>query len=487
MAHGKDKAPLGLARQLLLDPDARGHSAGQLTDLASKARFDFSDERTHAVPVTALIYATQPSQLHDQIQAVLAQSVLPDALWIVCTSDMRSAMESETVAFKDNKRLQIVVRDPIDWIQVALRAPSRFLWILQPAHVPGKHHLERMMRLAHTDEYAQAILGTRGMQIKECQTIEADSSRAVDLITDTWFFRRSWLAVISHDASTHQHLDPDLLGYFLGRDMRIYASIPSIILPPDEPLRSPTKDDALCHGIQQHLTRSHETGVAWREGTLAPASPLPPVAFVVDDPTRAKEWITLACAFQKSGKTAVHLITTGAIQHLSGPRLLGQMRQTYPQCAADVDVHDLTTELGRHSGLASDDTLGLSNQIAHELTRLLSIVQPRVLIHTAREGPSLAGFKLAGSVTGTPTIGIPSRDVSHAAWMSDLPVESLESKLSVCALCACVCVCVCVLMSLIGGISRMARFPDQARGASRSQTARSGASHPIGCTCTLFR
>ncbi|KAI8146347.1 hypothetical protein BJV82DRAFT_601439 [Fennellomyces sp. T-0311] len=452
IANGKDRGSDTYSRQLL-HHRVRGHSSYELEKLGEGARLRFVDEHARTVPVTAIIYYSSNGQLHTQIESILGQSVVPEALWIVCTPSVQADVKSKTVAFKNNKRVKIMVWDPIEWLQVALRVSTEYLWIIDQDIQPGKRYLERLLRLSMTDEYRHAFLGTQAVVFKQqhlnaplqciVDVVENGSfpskSQSIDMITDLWLFKRSWLSAVSVDPSMQKQLDPRLFGYSVSRSLRLHADIPSIVIPTEtlgqdyqiKRLLGGTKatdaKSSLCSVIESYLGETRKAGLAWRESIAAPGiksyaiSTKSPVMFVFDGLDHKEQFVHLACQFQRIGLADVHIITTGEQRGLSAMAFLKSLQQNHPECAEGVNVHDLD------AGFSSMDTSLFLKQATHGFTQILSLIQPRVIIYLDRNSVTKRSIQVAADMTKVTAIGLPPRDIKHASWMASLPAESLAS------------------------------------------------------------
>ncbi|KAI7854533.1 hypothetical protein BDC45DRAFT_128408 [Circinella umbellata] len=456
IADGKDRVFESYSKQLS-QQKVRGHSSQELDRLMDGSQLHYTDNHARTVPVTAIIYYTKNGQLHTQIESILSQTVVPEALWIVCTPDVQSDVKSKTVAFKNNKHVKIMVWDPIEWLQVALRVSTEYLWIVDKDIAPGTRYLERVLRLSNTDEYRSAFLGTQAVVFKQqyrdtplkCITDRVEDgslpskTQSVDMISDLWLLRRSWLSSVSVDSifkQQQQQLDPHLFGYSVSRSLLIHSGIPSIVIPTEsldqdyQTKRLSNRDDAtdtgsqVCDAIDQYLQKTWEAGTVWRESIAAPgiksykASTKSPVTFVFDGVHHMKQFISYVCEFDRTALTDIHIITTGEQQGLSATELLKSIEKNHPKCADSVTIHDL--DIGFSSAA---DTSVFLNQATHAFTQLVSLIQPHVIIYIDHNGPAKRSIQAATEITKTVSIGLPPRDIAHASWMANLPAESLAN------------------------------------------------------------
>lgn len=426
----------------------------ELDKIVRDVKLPYVDEQTSTVSVTAIVYYGSSGQALDtQLQAVFSQSVVPQDVWIVCTPATRSEVKGKAIAYENNKRLHIMAWDPVEWLQIAARAPGEFVWIIDPHIAPGKRYLEHVLRLAHTEAYHDALLGTHAMTFHqqrdtshlECAADVVDNgvrpttTHAVDMITDLWLIRRAWLAHVKTPFA--MHYDPDLFGYALCKSLHTHAGIPSIMIP------SNSHDDAirvqrlagsdmhatrtrLCQQVQQHVRQAQKEGTAWQEDMITPTENDASIVFVVDGVQQLAQIQPLLCRFVRNSQRNfdIHMATTDSYQGLSATNLLDKLHEYDPECATNIMVHDLNMRHARHLGLMTEENTSLLNQNPYEIARLVSVLQPRLVIHLTGKGPVARAIEIARDIGETTTISLPARDVQHVLWAADLPLQALERK-----------------------------------------------------------
>ncbi|KAI8140001.1 hypothetical protein BJV82DRAFT_520809 [Fennellomyces sp. T-0311] len=137
------------------------------------------------------------------------------------------------------------------------------------------------------------------------------------------------------------------------------------------------------------------------------------VVFVVDGSEQAATFYPLMCRF---GYT-VHAVVSGAERGLSGATLEHTLGKT--GCGDRVVVHDLDIPVSADEGtVAAEIGLGLA--------RLVRAIRPRVLLYIQRNHPLSPALEAMAGNEKLVAIGLPLNDVSHALWISDLPLEALE-------------------------------------------------------------
>ncbi|KAG0179912.1 hypothetical protein DFQ29_001492 [Apophysomyces sp. BC1021] len=390
VANSKD--PLPFSKQLALHhPEMKGHTSIELEKLANSAMLPST------VSVTAIVHVQPLSQLHTQVTALLEQTTVPTTVWIACKVDEKEQVERVVAAFND-KHVKVIVRDEA-WLQLSLHTTTDYVWILDQGVVPGRQYLQRLLKLSHTKEYRHALLGTEASVLVQDGTlcIQSDTSQPADMIDNMWILRRSWLSgVLSDVGSSH---------FSISRALREHVGIPSIFLPTDDA-------DALGETRPDH---SRSCKVMQENKTIDKGA----VAFVVNGVEEMETLAPLFCRFSQN--TPVHVITTtGSIQDTSE-----LLQQNYSSCGP-VHIHSL--DIDHHTNTNYDGaSWRLPNEIIRGLTSAMSMIRPRLMIHV-RQRVNTIGYSIdmVGKLADTVTIGLPARDIPHALWMADLPLEALE-------------------------------------------------------------
>ncbi|OBZ83416.1 hypothetical protein A0J61_08540, partial [Choanephora cucurbitarum] len=212
-----------------------GHTFDQLRRLANQGY----TQKQH-VPVTAMIHATTPSQLYFQLQAVLAQTALPEHVWIVCSPETEREVEARIMPL-DRRRVRVMVlseTDRLSWIKVAKQAATEYVWLLDQDVTPGKRYLEYLLKLYHTPVFQSTLLGTEAMLSQpsfvcfpyQQQQQQQQRTRQVDAINDSWLLHRSWIWTL---VAAMDHTEHTLPSVFISQTLWMAAGIPSIVLPTD--------------------------------------------------------------------------------------------------------------------------------------------------------------------------------------------------------------------------------------------------------------
>ncbi|KAI9288369.1 hypothetical protein BC943DRAFT_377483 [Umbelopsis sp. AD052] len=427
-----------------------------------------SDWQTSSV--TAIINLFQSDPLQRQLDAVLAQTVTPNIIWVVCSTEKKTTAESilskyrrghhgvkmKVVVVENGKNIDQRIAYGSSWLQVAQLAPSDYIWVIDNGASPGTNYLQHLLQLMHTDEYRLALLGTSGIILPSRSGDKTSStgllciddpmkSRAVDMINDVWLLKTPWLAQIARESRQDALAAP--LGHYISQALNKYAAIPSIVIPHDDSNYSLLADTTIakrslntCQYIKEQL--SHNT--VWRNfleyrtslsvsdyKQAADLASTPntdgSVLFVVDGPRQARALRPLFCRFHVLGRIKTHVVVTGESRGLTAGQLRGMLEKHIAPCV-DINILDLDVDYGELRGLPVGDSAPLASQVAHDLSRLLSALRPQLVVSVHQPtNPVFQGSSVASSVSGVTTITLPLPDVRHTLWMADLPMVALQN------------------------------------------------------------
>ncbi|KAF7723966.1 hypothetical protein EC973_001482 [Apophysomyces ossiformis] len=387
--------PLPFSKQLAFHhDDINGHTSVELEKLADSVLLPVT------ISVTALVRAPTLQQLQPQLQALLAQTIVPTLIWVACKADEKEQVQQVVSASKDN-RIKLLVRDEA-WMSLSLHAPTEFVWILDKGVVPGRRYLQRLLKLSHTEEYRHALLGTEAVGVIQNRTVcvRYDRSRSVDVIEHTWLLRRTWLSGVLGAVESSQ--------LSLSRALRDYAGVPSIYLPTEDPGalgETRYENPQSCKVVQENETIDKNT-----------------VAFIANGIEDVETLAPLFCRFSRN--MTVHVfITYGPLQAMSD-----FLQHNYSRCDS-VRLHNIDIHNQNDSNDNDGASWRLPNEVIRGLTREIAVIRPRLMIHLRQRVSSIVdGINIAGKITKTVTIGLPARDIPHVLWMADLPLEALERK-----------------------------------------------------------
>lgn len=464
---GEDKIPLRYARTLQYG-SSRGHTFKQLKEISADSSFTVSQtpENGQTVSVTVVLNLQQSADLKQQLDAILAQSLQAEAVWIVCTLKTEKAAHGYISKYRHSSKIEVIIIDNerfkhFGWVQIAQDATSEYVWLIDDGVVPGLRYMETLLRLANTDEYRDAALGTQGAVLPSresnglvdsqglvCMPDPVESgemtsvTQPVDMLNHIWFIRREWVPLLLRDARDEARNVP--LGFLISHSLRYNADIPSIILPTDPidttvwgDTRSSSELEASCKQIKEQFREN----TYWRR-FLGLGHPLTVdykripstrsnrnVVFFVDGVRQARVLQPLFCRFATSDQGAfVHIVVTGAARGVSGQQVTMSLKKKFPSCTG-VRTYDLDIRYGVASGLPDDDVANVLAQTVHGMDRVLRVLKPRVMIRVTQDrNPAVRGAEMAGKLLDVVDISLPANDVRHALWLSDLPLETVESE-----------------------------------------------------------
>lgn len=393
------------------------------------------------MPVTAIIHSSTVTQLYSQVQAVLTQTALPEHIWILCSTDTKQEVEARIMTL-DRRRVKIMASDDTTlWLQTVAHIATEFVWMIDQDITPGKRYLENLLKLSYTAQYRSALLGTEGALFShekkkgiECipDAVFSGSrqmkSRTVDMINDSWLLHRSWLPYLL-DAVEKENTE--MMGLFISRTLYMTAGIPSIALPSDPIERAywgdvrlqKTQKSETCKRLEEMLNETQHLEDMFYRSHLSTES-AKSILFYINSAKQLKNLTPLICQFNANKQHGLHIVTSST--NLSDQQ---QMKNSLidlcdnKQEASTMIIHDLSA---LHE---TSDNWNSVNDVLHLLTRILTVVQPKVMIHTIEgSNPIFESVNAASKIVNVPNIYLPTQDISNALWMAELPLKTLSSK-----------------------------------------------------------
>ncbi|KAH8551076.1 hypothetical protein BGW37DRAFT_49490 [Umbelopsis sp. PMI_123] len=420
--------------------------------------------------VTAIINLLQSDHIQRQLDSVLAQTMTPNIIWVVCSTEKQASAESTLLKYRrrhHSVKMKVVVVESgknIDqriaygssWLQVAQLAPSDYIWVIDNGASPGTNYLQHLLQLMHTDEYHSALLGTSGIILPDRSVDKRSSSkllcvdnpgnsRSVDIINDVWLLRTPWVAQIARESRQAALAAP--LGHYISQALNKYAAIPSIVIPHGESNHSLLADTTIakrslnsCQYIKEQLSHNdiwqnflvYRTSLSvsdYKQAAELAATPNTDgsILFVVDGPRQARALRPLFCRFHVLGRIKTHVVVTGESRGMTAAQLRETLEKHIAPCI-DINILDLDVDYGELRGLPAGDSAPLASQVAHDLSRLLSALRPRLVVNVHQpSNPVFQGSSVASSVSGVTAITLPLPDVRHTLWMADLPMVALQN------------------------------------------------------------
>jgi hypothetical protein len=420
-----------------------GHTFDELRRLTNSVSLPITptSNKHRRVPVTAIIHTTTVTQLYVQVQAVLTQTALPEHIWILCDTEAKQEVEARIMTL-DRRRVKVMASDDTTlWLQTTSHIATEFVWMIDQDIAPGKRYLENLLKLSYTAQYRSALLGTEGALFSnekekgiECipDAMHSGSrqmkSQAVDMINDSWLLHRSWLPYLL-DAVEKEKITS--MGLFISRTLYMTAGIPSIALPTDPIERAywgdirlqKTQKSETCKQLEDMLSEKqlYQTMQYRSQSTTETGQS---ILFFVDSEEQLKDLAPLVCQFKAKQQDDLHIVTSSA--SLSNQQQMKELLSNLcdkEEQGSTMIIHDLSVlhETG--------DNWNLVNDILHRLTRILSVVQPKVMIHTIKETNAIfESINSASKIVNVPSINLPTQEIPNALWITELPLDTISSK-----------------------------------------------------------
>ncbi|KAI9474131.1 MAG: hypothetical protein EXX96DRAFT_580702 [Benjaminiella poitrasii] len=375
------------------------------------------------------------------------------------------------------------------WIQMTAQIATEYAWIIDQDIAPGKRYLENVLKLSYSEEYRSSLLGTVGALLNpesrdnvECipDTMHSGSkqmkSQAVDIILDNWLLHRTWIPYLLRaikneekrklffnttiEDAGEQSIEtttavPYMTGLFISRTLFVTAGIPSIALPTDPIERAywgdvrlqKTQKSETCKSLeimikdhnsknmftslpssiddfynnyyfqdmfhkQQHLAGAEETMKAGDSSVI----------FYVNSVQEIQQLAPILCTFEAKDDVDLHIVTSGSMNMNNKLSASDEIKNAlYSLCKIDMNfpIHAIVHDLGMLQ-------LDLANDLFYQLSRVLTAIQPKIVIHTTMEQLQSKGIKAACKLTDIPEIYLPPEEIQHTQWITDLPLDTLS-------------------------------------------------------------
>ncbi|KAI8997279.1 hypothetical protein BDB01DRAFT_770539 [Pilobolus umbonatus] len=430
-----------IARQLA-DGSTEGHTFDELRRLTHNIHLPtISSGSTRRVPVTAIIHTMTVSQVYIQVQAVLAQTALPEYIWVICDTLSKANVEARIMTL-DRRRVRVIARDnnqiSHQWLQAAAHAATDYIWIIDQDIAPGKRYLENILKLSLTAQYKDTLLGTEAALLTnetqlECMPDAMHSgsrqmkSQLVDMINDSWVLHRSWISVLMTAILKEDREElpiEALTGLFISKTLYMNAGIPSVAIPTDPIERAywgdvrlkKTKKVYTCKEIEKWMSTSPTT-LHYRDIISTDT-----LLFLVDSSEELKSLGPLVCAFATKEDASVHIVTSGKTRGVSDLQIKTQLPELCENKTTNVIIHDLHI-LHNHD---FEDT-HLTTEVLHGLIQIIGLMEPQIMIHTLSTTRDLyKSINTVSELFTMPIIALPTEDIMYSLWMADLPIEILS-------------------------------------------------------------
>lgn len=248
------------------------------------------------VSVTVVLNHFKRKTLCAQIEALLAQTAVPSHIWLVLFgSPIARKLERVARSYNDSRTSISVVESDLNLkyygrMQVAVRAPTEFVLIIDDDMIPGRKFIEQMMHTAHTREYERTLLGSIGWILPrpgadgrfgsyrelngsggvyfpdEAYGLLVERASETDYLCSLWFVRTRWLAMIFRETPPTFDTSEDLQ---LSLELRKYASVPSLVMPVEPDDKDTWADTA--HRLAWLEATTTGPGAAKKSGSNTPA------------------------------------------------------------------------------------------------------------------------------------------------------------------------------------------------------------------------
>jgi hypothetical protein len=239
---------------------------------------------------------------------------------------------------------------------------------------------------------------------------------------------RSWLPYLL-DAVEKERIET--MGLFISRTLYMTAGIPSIALPTDPIERAywgdvrlqKTQKSETCKRLEEMLSEKQVyQNMLYRSQSATESGQS--ILFYVDSEEQLKDLAPLICQFKAKKQDDLHIVISSA----SLPNQQQMKVSLVDLCdkkqeGSTMIIHDLGV---LHE---TSDSWNAVNDILHRLTRILTVVQPKVMVHTIEETNVIfESIKAASKIVNVPNIYLPTQDILNALWMTELPLDTLSSK-----------------------------------------------------------
>ncbi|CAM9512303.1 unnamed protein product, partial [Phaeothamnion confervicola] len=212
--------------------------------------------------VTVILNVYEREVLPDQLAALLGQTAAARILeiWVCAFSApaeaaaLRAVHSSSAPAAAAGIRMRVIVSDYnfkfYGRFQVALTAPTDFVWLLDDDMMPGEEHLANLLHAAGTELLGRTVLGSIGRVLPRPRAdLRLDSYRVwgthgglylpehyfhteravpVDYLCSQWFLRPEWLQYMWAERPQTFKTGED---FHVSHMLRKYAQIGSYVMP----------------------------------------------------------------------------------------------------------------------------------------------------------------------------------------------------------------------------------------------------------------
>ena len=371
--------------------------------------------------VTVLLAYESNAALCKQVDALLAQSVAPAAIWVVARKrDAAFSARQVRKVFRERRvqSLRVAQGSAVRaMFQMALQVRTRFVMLVDSRVRIGPRCVEMLRRLAagapapSAFGLAGAVLqpvGRSGAAGRGAWVVAEEGERVVeaDALAGLWFIEAAWAKVFFREPLESVAL--------FSLALRKHARVASYVVPASEELGSVEKTAVAPYMASSSWRLAVVNSGRMVLGQQQDVAP-PSCAVVVDGPRQAHLLYPLLKAWLADAEHRIVLVVTGQCQRVMDEMLLPQV-----SCDGVLDtahVYDLNLP-----------ERGTQHEV--HLAAVLEAIRPATVLSLDVGGERsdwLAEEIAAASVKAEATnIRLPASQVSLAKWMVDLDPKALR-------------------------------------------------------------
>jgi hypothetical protein len=225
------------------------------------------------------------------------------------------------------------------------------------------------------------------------------------MVHSSWLLRTSWIKVLKGDSSISKALHLPL-SYYISTSLKFHIGVPSVAVPSSLSLI----ENASCLYLKQtetllnHLDSIYPTVLEEAQLATQGSNKL---AVLVDSMDHATALMPLVCRLFNNKQLSLHIVLVNGVNRL---HFLSTLQTCTNQKVGML--HDLTSAY--NNGVDEYKQSKLDYVVS--MTHVLEVIRPQVLIHVKDD--FMAQFPMV-------MIGLPSIEIKHALWISELTIDSL--------------------------------------------------------------
>ncbi|CAJ0644581.1 7725_t:CDS:2 [Entrophospora sp. SA101] len=452
------------------------HTYPQLLELTSDWKPYLHSESSE---LTVISIIDKLENIKPQLDSILSQSTRPENVIIVTS---KSIVNEISQLLEDNHIdfiMSIHVMNTSDklkllgWLQLTQHIKTTNVLFLDSGVILGEEFIQNMLRVASTNEYGNALLGTMGAYIKVdgglnmnnnekslvCLTENNNndhyyqeltlsdpvtSSQKVDMLTNIWFFKRQWISTLFQEQGRLDVMLNGLpFGFYFTYALKYHENVPSYILPIHNSDKKTWGDSNLiqldtCKNLQSALKNNvpwnnlvdHGYPLVLKESLVKKNIGLNRLLFVIDGEYQEKMFRPLFCSLSTIKNNLVNVVVTGNSRGISALKLKSTLlKNNYYSKCKNLEIYDLDIKT-----VSYNDDIGLKIKVFHGVSRIIQFIEPEVVIYSKieiEESKVVHGITLAvNKFKNITKIQLPLDEIHYAVEiMTDLPFESLKIQI----------------------------------------------------------